>query len=297
MLSDRNPDARPQADQAFHPLLFYTLSIAIAWVAWAPLLLHTFRDVALPVPYPIALFICQTVGAFAPLLSLFLIQRIKGTPGLVDSTFRKVRVRGVPVYWFLLPAIIPVAIAVAAAVVHGALSPGSDIAILKPGPRNELGWSLILVIPFSFAMGMIGSPLGEEPGWRGYMFDRWAAHGHGVWGSTVVAVMWWIWHVPLFLVLGVSPNGYSFLELVGHSLLIDSVFLLSGRNLLVAMLYHQGVNTSFMFFATRTQTVYGLVVLLGVAITVRVLAEKSARPPFLRDTEQSASNENPPRGA
>lgn len=276
MQRDHDPTAA-QADGAFHPLLFYTLSIAIAWVAWTPLLLHTLRDVALPVPYPVALFICQTVGAFAPLLSLFLIQRIKGDPELVNRTFQKLRFRGVPIYWILLPAILPVAIAVTTAVAHGALSPGAGMTILQPGPRQELGWALFLVIPFSFAMGMIGSPLGEEPGWRGYIFDRLAARGRGFWGSTVVAVMWWIWHVPLFIVLDGPPNGYSFLEMAGHSLLIDSFFLLSGRNLLAAMLYHQGVNTSFMFFASRTQTIHGLVVLLGVAVGVRLFAEKRTK--------------------
>jgi len=109
-----------------------------------------------------------------------------------------------------------VTIAVTTAVVQGVLSPGGDILIFRKGPRTELGWGLLLVIPFSFPMGMIGSPLGEEPGWRGYILDRLAARGHGVRGSTVVAVMWWIWHVPLFIVLDVPPNGYSFLEMAGN---------------------------------------------------------------------------------
>lgn len=156
---------------------------------------------------------------------------------------------------------------------HGALSPTDGVTILRPEPLEELGWALVLVIPFSFVMALIGSPLGEVPGWRGYIFDRFADDGRGVWGSSLVAVMWF-WHIPLFIVLDVTPNGYSFLEMAGHSLLIDSFFLFSGRNLLVAMLYHQGVSTSLMFFASRTQTIYGLVILLGSAISVRILAER-----------------------
>jgi hypothetical protein len=91
-----------RADASFHPVLFYTLSIAIAWIAWAPLLLHKLRDLALPVPYPVALFVCQTVGAFAPLLSLFLIQRIKGSRNW--SSARSERFADVPLHWILLPA-------------------------------------------------------------------------------------------------------------------------------------------------------------------------------------------------
>jgi len=91
-----------RADASFHPVLFYTLSIAIAWIAWAPLLLHKLRDLALPVPYPVALFVCQTVGTFAPLLSLFLIQWIKGPRNW--SSARSERFADVPLHWILLPA-------------------------------------------------------------------------------------------------------------------------------------------------------------------------------------------------
>ena len=266
-----------QRANTFHPLLFYSLAFACAWIAWTPLLLRKVQGVELPVPYPVLLFICQTMGAFAPLLSLLIIQRLKRDPNLIKRVFSKFRFRGMPVYWFLLPGIIPIAIAVTTAGLHGVLSQENEMTILRPTPLNELGWALLLVIPFSFVMSLIGSPLGEEPGWRGYIFDRFADEGRGLEGSVLVAIMWWIWHVPLFIVLDVTPNGYSFLEMVGHSLLIDSVFLFSGRNLLVAMLYHQGVNTSFMFFASKTRTIYGLIVLLGIAVIVRITAEQNLK--------------------
>jgi membrane protease YdiL (CAAX protease family) len=126
---------------------------------------------------------------------------------------------------------------------------------------------------------MIGSPFGEEPGWRGYVFDHFAQTGRGYRGSALVAVLWWVWHVPLFVVLGVSPSAWSFLEMLGHSLLVDSFFLLSGRYLLAAMCYHQGVNISFMFFAAKTQSVTGLILLLGVALAVRARAERRVKHP------------------
>jgi membrane protease YdiL (CAAX protease family) len=271
----RDPDStQDQRECPFHPLLFYSLAITCAWLAWAPLLLHKLQRIELPVPFPVALFICQTIGAFSPLLSLWLIQRLKHDPDLVKRVFRKVRFTDVAVYWFLLPALLPVAIAVATALLHGVLSPAGEITILRPAPLDELGWTLLLVIPFSFVMALIGSPLGEEPGWRGYIFDRFARTGRGMEGSVLVAVMWWIWHIPLFLILDVTPNAYSFLEMAGHSLLIDTLFLLSGGNLLVAMLYHQGVSTGFMFFASKTQTVYGLTLLLGIAVMARIFAER-----------------------
>lgn len=261
-------------EAAFHPVLFYTLAIACAWTAWLPLLLQKFRYFELPVPYPVLLFICQTVGAFSPLVSLFLLQRLKNDSDLIKRVFRKIRFSGTPLYWLLLSAAFPVMIAIITAVFYGIFSRAHEIAIFRPEPFDELGWAILLVIPLFFVLALIGSPLGEEPGWRGYIFHGFTGKGQSWKGSGIVAVMWWIWHIPLFLILDVAPNGYSFLEMAGHSLLIDSVFLFTGRNLLAAMLYHQGVNTSFMFFASKTQTIPGLIVLLCIALIVRCLAEK-----------------------
>jgi hypothetical protein len=99
--------------------------------------------------------------------------------------------------------------------------------------------------------------------------DGFARKGRALAGSGIVAVLWWIWHLPLFVVLGVSPTGYTFLTMAGHSLLIDSLVLLSRNNLLVAMIYHQGINTSFLFLVSKAETPAGSFVLLLVAIITR----------------------------
>lgn len=253
-------------------MLFYLLSFAIAWTAWAPLLSVKWEMVVLPVPYPILLFICQTLGAFAPLFALLILQRFTNDPTLLRRLLSKLRFRNVPFYWFLIPAITPIAITSITAIVNGIISPDEGILILRPEPLSELGWALILIIPFSFVLGMIGSPLGEEPGWRGYVLGAFAERGQGYRGSMLVAVLWWTWHIPLFFVLDIPLSGYIFWEMAGHSLLIDSVYLLSRKNLLVAMLYHQGINSNFMFFVSATQTVAGVVILLSIALSVRLLA-------------------------
>jgi hypothetical protein len=71
------------------------------------------------------------------------------------------------------------------------------------------------------------------------------------------------------VILEVELTAYTFLVLASHSLLIDSLYLLSGRNLLVAMLYHQGVNTSFLFFVSRAETPDGALALGLLALLAR----------------------------
>lgn len=262
--------------RSWRPVLFYALSFAIAWAAWTPLLLHKQFGMQLPLPYPIALFVCQTLGAFAPLLAVAAVGRITRDAGLVGRTLKKIRFRAVPVYWFVAAALTPIVLVVSTSLVQ---SLGSDgLTILRPEPLRELGWALLAVVPFFFVVALIGSPLGEEPGWRGYVLDGFATRDRALVGSAIVAVLWWLWHTPLFVVLGVDVNAYSFLEMLGHSLLIDSVFLLSGRNLLMPMLYHQGVNTCFMFFVSGTRSVSGIVLFLAIAVAVRAFAQKHCFP-------------------
>lgn len=127
-------------------MLFYLLSLAIAWTAWALLLLEKREMVNLPVPYPILLFVCQTLGAFAPLIALLIMQRLTNDSALLRRVLSKIRFRNVPFYWFLIPAIIPIAITTITAVVHGLILADEGIALLRPEPINELGWALVLII-------------------------------------------------------------------------------------------------------------------------------------------------------
>jgi hypothetical protein len=67
------------------------------------------------------------------------------------------------------------------------------------------------------------------------------------------------------------PSVTSYLVLLGHSFLIDVLFIFSGFNLLVAMLYHQGINTALIFFNPGTDTFFGVAFLWMIVIASRVV--------------------------
>lgn len=249
--------------------LFFGFAFGIAWIAWAPLLLHKLEQLVLPIPYPLALFVCQTLGAFAPLLALFILQNFFKDHSLIAKVFSQVRIRHTSIFWYVVPALTPILVTVIIGIVVNIVL-GETIQILRPEPIKELGLALLVMIPFQFALGMIGSPLGEEPGWRGYVFSRFAHRGQALIGSLVVACLWWVWHIPLFIILDVPVQPFNFLAMAGHSLIIDSFFLLSGHNLFVAMLYHQGINTSFLFFISKAETPAGALALLVIGLTLRI---------------------------
>jgi membrane protease YdiL (CAAX protease family) len=146
-----------------------------------------------------------------------------------------------------------------------------QLTLMRPEPMETMGWIIIFIIPVQFLASMFSSPLGEEPGWRGFVYrDLYPRLGkHAT--SLLVGTLWWIWHIPLFITLGEMPSVTSYLVLLGHSFLIDFLFIFSGFNLLVAMLYHQGINTALIFFNPGTDTFFGVAFLWMIVIASRVV--------------------------
>jgi membrane protease YdiL (CAAX protease family) len=95
---------------------------------------------------------------------------------------------------------------------------------------------------------LLGGPLFEEFGWRGFLQSRmqdmmppWAA-------TIVVGIMWTAWHWPLFIVhfVNATPTVFA-LTMVGMSMVMALPFNASGRAVTVAILMHAAFNASSRF--------------------------------------------------
>jgi uncharacterized protein len=91
---------------------------------------------------------------------------------------------------------------------------------------------------------------GEEIGWRGYALPR-LLERHSAWvASVVVGVVWALWHVPKFLVVG-SAQDYPFwifvLGSVAKAIVYTWVFVGTRGSLLTVTLLHAAWNTSEVF--------------------------------------------------
>jgi uncharacterized protein len=76
--------------------------------------------------------------------------------------------------------------------------------ILVPGGLASLqflglGYVLTYLVTFVF-VAVLGGPLGEEIGWRGFALPRMQPlHGPLV-GSIILGLLWGLWHLPEFMV-------------------------------------------------------------------------------------------------
>ncbi len=98
--------------------------------------------------------------------------------------------------------------------------------------------------------GIIGGPLGEEVGWRGYALPRMTDRFGAAWAPVLLGLMWACWHLPVFVVPGLGDFadqfGQSFptyvLQVTALSVTMAWLMNRTGGSLLLAVLMHSAIN-------------------------------------------------------
>jgi hypothetical protein len=210
---------------------FFGLSFALAWSAWglAHPQLQQHLGLRLPadplvmlgtaVPSFVALGLATWRGRGRELLSRLIAWRVNAG-------------------WYALASIGPPILMLAATAIHVAL--GGDWPDYPPPER----WSLF---PINFvAVLMLGGPLGEELGWRGYALPMMTARIGLARAGTLIGLAWAAWHLPLFLLPSSPQAGLPLiwfgLQAVALSLVLAVVWQGTGGNLLLPVLLHASVN-------------------------------------------------------
>lgn len=248
MTSDADP--RPHTSRAGllarHPLVFFfVIAYAGAWLVEVPLALSQTGTGLLPftIPRPVLALLIAAATFTGPTLSAFIMTyAAEGKVGMRRLLRRYVLWR-VNLRWYLFVLLVVPAIEVLGAIVL----PGA-LASYQP-----LTLSAVLSYPVAFiSTFVLGGPLGEEPGWRGFALSRLqSTHGPLV-GSVILGVLWACWHLPLFW-SGVwtpptIPNIVMFvLMITALTTIMTWVFNNANGSLLITMLMHASFNT----FANR----------------------------------------------
>jgi membrane protease YdiL (CAAX protease family) len=179
--------------------------------------------------------IITSVGTLGPLLACYVTHRISA------GNWRAVRLlpsRWSDWVWFLLGPLL----------VFPCLFVVLPILISLAPPQSWLRHIDILQkIPvLMFNYNLLGGPLSEEFGWRGFLQPR-AQEVLPPWAAAVcVGIMWAGWHLPLFFVEGwisISRTSYL-LTLIGLSVIMAFAFNASGKSVAVAIVMHSAFNAS-----------------------------------------------------
>ncbi|MDI6846174.1 MAG: type II CAAX endopeptidase family protein [Candidatus Saccharicenans sp.] len=147
-------------------------------------------------------------------------------------------------YWFIF--LLPAGVTVGAILLSVLLGePLSQFRVVLQ-VRAHLP-SILVFVFYSFFIG----PVPEELGWRGYWLDKLKLRMSGLQASLLIAFVWALWHVPLFMVKGYplqSKAGnpfllaFYFLGLFPKSVIFTYVFFKNQRSTLAAILFHFMIN-------------------------------------------------------
>jgi len=214
-----------------HPIItFVVQAYALSWILESPLVFLTdslsdaqalvLRILASNVPSVVAIVLTAMVfgwGALRKLLGRLLIWRVSPL-------------------WYLVVILGPVVL------VAGVL----PLNALLGGPALSLGMPLLGVAIFLAFSIFPGSALGEEIGWRGYVLPRLQTRMSALSASLILAPIWALWHLPLWL------QGKSFqtptlfagfvVSAFALSILLTWVYNSTGGSLLLVVLLHATVN-------------------------------------------------------
>lgn len=227
---------------ARHPLVwFFAIAAAGAWIVELPVILSRTGTGLLPYTLPPLVVLLLIAGATftGPTVAAFVMVRaVEGPEGPKRLLRRYVQWR-VPVRWYLFVLlVIPASEIVGAIVTPGAVASAQPVTSALVS-----GYPLAFLTTF-----VLGGPLGEEPGWRGFALPRLQTRFGPLAGTSLLGVLWALWHFPLFWSGVWTPltlaNMIMFVVMItALTIVMGWVFNNVGGSLLITMLMHASFNT------------------------------------------------------
>jgi uncharacterized protein len=176
-------------------LVFFALAFAWSWVCW--LLSSVIRP-----QFPSLAGALFLAGGFGPsLAAIAVVTYVGGRKGLRDWFVRCLQWR-VGWRWLAIAFFLPLAVMALAAAVHVALG-----GTLAPSPAVGLG---LLAAANVVLMLLLGGPLSEEFGWRGYALPALQERYGWRVASLILGVVWGMWHLPLFYIANTVQSYIPF---------------------------------------------------------------------------------------
>ena len=177
----------------------------------------------------------------------------------------------VPAVWWAVALLGPVTLIGAAVLADLALGATADPAVRFPG------WA---VLPLLLAVRiLVGGPLGEELGWRGFLLPRFLPRWGALGASLVIAPLWFAFHLPVFLAgpaTAQRPPLLFLLWVVPLSVLHTWLYLHARCSVAVVIVFHGMIDTAasllFPLFSGADYTrMWWLLVVLTTAWAVAVV--------------------------
>lgn len=221
-----------QAWRRQKPLLnYFALTFAWSWACWG-------LSPAVKAHLPVLATMLMFAGSFGPsLAAVVVVTKAGGRAGLRAWMSRCLQWR-IGWGWLAFALLFPLVVMFVAARLHVAL--GGEVA------NAPASGHLLMTAANFFAVALLGGPLGEEFGWRGYALPKLQERMGQRTASLGLGVMWAAWHLPLFFIDGTSqahiPLTLFLLSVVAMSVLFAWLVQHTAGSVVAALVFHTAIN-------------------------------------------------------
>jgi membrane protease YdiL (CAAX protease family) len=179
----------------------------------------------------------------ASLAGVILTAIVSGKVGLREM-FRRLLIWRTGVGWWVF-GLFALGLMFVVSTVLYALFSGSPLAL-------KLAQPVYMFVPLFIMKFLLDAGLGEELGWRGFLLPRLQARHNALVSSIIIGVVWGLWHLPLFMLEGMSPTyefgqaygvvpallAYTVVVTIPWAILFTWFYNNTGGSLLLAFVFH-----------------------------------------------------------
>lgn len=252
---------------------FFLITFLVTWLLWLPSVLS-----AMNIEVPIFLLIIAMTASFTPsIVGLILHRKYLGINEFkVDMKSRLSF--GFPKKWLILLPLFFISIA---GISYGL----TNLFVTDFEATNTIP---LFMTPLVFLQILfVGGALGEEFGWRGFAYPRLTKVMPTQKATFVLGIIWSIWHLPLFFMIGTVQSSMPIWQFMIQNTLIAFFYTWlyhkTKGNLWLMIYLHAIANTSsaiFPYWQSNTGRLLGFGVLLiayVLLLSLSQLSDKSSK--------------------
>lgn len=240
---------------------FFLTTFFFTWLLWLPGVLASHTSLSIPenIVLPLAI-----LGTFMPSLFGIIFVKKEKQKGIFRKWFH------VRLGWYWLPVFLLIPL--------GGL--GSHLINWLVADSAFPKLPNLLMLPLQFVgILLIGGPVNEEFGWRGYALEKLQAKFTALTSSLLLGGVWAVWHLPAFFIDGAPQAKLPFLQF-SITVMAASVFMTwlqnnTRQSLWPALIIHTMINFTNVLFPlidletnNYTPWIYANVILVMMALII-----------------------------
>jgi membrane protease YdiL (CAAX protease family) len=236
-------------------VVYVLCSYGLSWLVWAfGFSIGFFRPEVRFLP------LFHYAGSYGPfaagLLTVSLFEKKKGRQSYLKRIFR---IHG-NCFWYIFPVLTPAVLFLAAGGVKAAFfggfpdfrtffDPPFHIVLQESGRPNTGAIGIVYGIVTNWLLWSLTFGIGEEAGWRGFLFTRLTGGNNPREAAVITGLFWAGWHAPLFVfdpgfreMAGFGMIGW-FVGLMSGSILLSWMTVNAKWSIIPAVLWHGAFDT------------------------------------------------------